>query len=634
MASKPYTHDERQAAIRDSLRRMEPVHMHWRMLEALYRTGAQRELTMLDLNRILPFSVPGSFLRTVNMVLPHISMITNTVVSRDPKFVVIPTGGDEAVVETNARVAKNLLEYFWKRADATNTLRDMTQDMVILGNGFGKVGWSYSETTVDKTPETASLEQSDLLMAAQEVANESGMPIDENTVNDIVKSVSLTEQLVEIDEPYLEYVSPYDILLPANARRLNTARWVAQKIRLPIDELQANPNFNKEARDNLKIDTGFTDPTTMATYENSEEALPKVFTNATVYEFYDMNTRTLSIFQLDSDKALFEGPIPYEHRHSPFVHMRNFSDGGSTIWGFGDMENIAGLQLMINEIMHSELNDLKRVGHKYFINKKAYTAEIGKALQDAKPDTVIPIDLPNNMSMAEVIQPVQRLATPSDNYIMENKLQDYMQKILGVTDFQMGNVASAQRVSGTASAAIEGATTTRALDKLSNVESAAEEIATKMLALCQQFLDNQKAIRIAGPEAPTWLQVTEADIQGEFDIDVEGGSTSAVNPATRARQGQEMLQSIVPMIIQLGYNPEPTLRTALSYMGLNPDNILVKAPVQPVQPMAPTEPQEGMPQGIPQPGMPMAPEGSQQMQDLMNMGGPPVPAATDGTITQ
>ena len=638
-SNKGYSLKDRQAALRDAQRRMEPVHIHWRMLEALYRTGAQRELTMLDLNRILPFPIPGSFLRTVNMVLPHISMIVNSVVSRDPKFVVTPTGGDEQVVERNARIAKNVLEYFWKRTDATSTLRDITQDMIVLGNGFGKTGWSYSETTVDRTPEEQGLEVNDLVMAAQEVAMEQGMPLDENTVAEIVKSVSVTQQLVATDEPYLEYVSPYDVYLPANARRINNTRWIAQRMRLPIEELKSNTMFNSKAVEDIKMDTGYSDPTTIQQYENTDQALPKVFTHATVYEFYDMKNRTLSIFQLDAEEVLYEGEIPYEHRHSPFIHMRNFSDGGSTFWAFGDVENIAGVQLMVNEIMHAELNDLKRVGNKYFINKKVLTPEISKALQDNKPDSVIPIDLPSNISMSEVLTPVNRIATPSDNYVMEAKLQDYMQRILGVTDFQMGNISSASRVSGTAAAAVEGSSTTRALDKLTNVEKAATEVATRLLALCQQFLDTAKAIRIAGPDAPTWLQVTEEDIEGEFSIEVEGGSTSAVNPATRNRQGQEILTQIVPMLAQMGYNPEPTIRTALSYMGLNPDNILVRPapPVMPEQPV-PSPDQSGSmsPSGLPG-GMPAPtgqPIGNDLMSQLMAMGAPPVPGATEGGTLQ
>ena len=577
-----YTLKDKQAAIRDALRRMEPVHVHWRMLESLYRTGAQRELTMLDLNRILPFPVPGSFLRTVNMVLPHLTMIINSVVQRDPKFVVTPVGGDYTVVERNAKVANAVLDYFWKRTDSTSTLRDMTQDMVILGNGFGKTGWSYSEATVDRTAESVELETQDIVTAAQEIAMETGMPLDDATIQEIVSSVSLTQQLVELDEPYLEYVSPYDIFLPANSRRINTARWVCQRLRVSLEDIKSNPLFDKKAVEDIKPDTSYTDPSTYMNYEQQEEALPEAFTHATVYEFYDMKSRTLCVFQMDSEVALYEGPIPYDHRYPPFVHMRNFSDGGNSIWAFGDLENIAGVQLMINEIMHAELNDLKRVGNKYFINRKVLTPELSRALMDNKPDQVIPLDLPNNVGLNEVLQPVQRLATPADNYVMEGKLQDYMQRILGITDFQMGNIGAANRVPGTAAAAVEGAATTRALDKLSNVEKACREVATRMLALCQQFLDSSRAIRIAGPEAPLWLEVSDVDIEGEFSIEVEGGSTSAINPATRARQGLELLQGIVPTLVNLGYNPEPALRQALSYMGLNPDNILVR--VEPPMP--------------------------------------------------
>jgi hypothetical protein len=626
MAKKGYTLKEMQAAVRDANRRMEPIHTHWQMLEALYRTGAQRELTMMDVNRILPFPVPGAFLRTVNMLLPHLSMVINSVAARDPKLIVTPVGGDENVIERNAMLAKNILEYFWKRTDATSTLRDMTQDMVVLGNGFAKVGWSYSETTIDRTAEDMQLEAEDLLNAAQEIATETGAPLDSNTLNEIVESIQLTQQLVESDEPYVEYVSPYDILLPANARRINTARWVAQRLRLPIEELKNNDIFDKKAREDLKVDAGYVDPVTYKAYEEREEGLPQVFQQATVYEFYDMQARTLTVFQEDAEIPLYDGPIPYAHRYPPFVHMRNFSDGGQNIWAFGDVENVAGIQLMINEIMISELNDLKRVGNKYFINSKVLTPEMRKALSENKPDQVIPVDLPNSVGMNEVMVPVQRLATPADNFVMENKLQDYMQRIIGITDFQMGNISAANRVPATAAAAVEGGSTTRALDKMTNVEKCAREIATRMLGLCQQFLDNAKAIRIAGPDAVQWLEVSSNDIEGEFSIETEGGSTQAINPATRARQGSEMIQQIIPALASLGYDPEPALRAALSYMGFNPDHFLVR----PTPPPAPPMP-EGMGGMIPGMEGQLPPEAA-SMAGLQELGAPPVPAATEGGI--
>jgi hypothetical protein len=629
----PYSLYDKQAAVRDALRRMAPVHQHWRMLEALYRTGAQREMTQLDLNRILPFPVPGSFLRTVNMLLPHMTMLVNSIVARDPKFIVTPTDGDPYVVERNGPVAEAVLGYYWRRADATMVLRDMTQDMVVLGNGFCKVGWAYADTTVDRTEEEVADETMGLLAAAAEISAEVGLELDQDSLNEIVEAVSLTDQRVDVDEPYVEYVSPYDILLPADCRRINNARWVCQRLRLPVDELKSNYLFDKQALKDLTADTAYADPASVDHYESQDQGLPEVFAYATVYEFYDLRDRTLCVFQLDAERALYEGEIPYAHRHTPFVHMRNYSDGGSLVWGFGDIENVAGIQLMINEIMVSEINDLKRVGNKYFINKKVLTPELAKALAENRPDQAIPVDLPANMTMNDVMVPVQRLATPADNYIMEEKLQSYVQRILGISDLQMGSMTSASRVPATAAAAVEGATTTRSLEKLVTVERSSREIAIRLLALCQQFMDQEKAIRIAGPNAVTWLQVSSDDIEGEFSIEAEGGSTQALNPMTRARQGLEMLNMVVPALAQLGYDPEPTLRTALQYMGLNADHLLVR-PEAPPQGMGP---EGGAPMGpagpdtVPEPGT--MPGGTNpMMENLAGMGGPPVPAADMGDI--
>lgn len=599
-----YTLKDKQAALRDAIRRMEPVHAHWRVLEALYRTGAQRELTALDAHRILPFPVPGAFLRTVNMLLPHLTLVINSVAARDPKFVITPVGGDPAVVENNGVVAKAVLDYFWKRADATSVLRDMTQDMVILGNAFAKVGWAYSETTRDRTSEEVIVQTDEALAVASEMGYLEGGTFDQEFVDQIVEAVSLTEQIVETDEPYVEYVSPYDIYMPADARRMNTSRWICQRVRLPKDEVEENELFDKKAVEMLRVDTSYADPATLDMLNQEPQNLPPAFAYVTLFEFYDMRDRTLCIFQQDCEHALYEGPIPYAHRFPPFVHMRNFSDGGSTFWGFGDVENVAGIQLMINDIMVAEINDLKRVGNKYFINKKVLTADVTRALQEAKPDQVIPIDLPGNITMNEVLQPVQRLATPNDNYYMEDKLQGYVQQILGISDLQAGSIQAASRVPATAVASLDGAQTTRAMEKMVNVEKASREIGTRILALCQQFLDEGKAIRIAGPNAPTWLQVSAADIDGEFSVEAEGGSTQAINPAARARQGLELLNNVVPAIANLGYDPSNAVRTALTYMGLNPDHLLVRPEPQPMPEQAgmpPMGPEMGMPQagGIP-----------------------------------
>ena len=105
------------------------------------------------------------------------------------------------------------------------------------------------------------------------------------------------------------------------------------------------------------------------------------------------------------------------------------------------------------------------------------------------------------------------------------------------------------------------------------------------------------------------------DIYGEFLVSVEGGSTRAINPATREQQGLRTLGDVVPALVQLGFDPVPALRAALRDLGYDPDVML--RPMQ--QPM----------------GMPEA-EGQQQAnlstgQQIAAMGGPGAPAAAQAT---
>jgi hypothetical protein len=131
-------------------------------------------------------------------------------------------------------------------------------------------------------------------------------------------------------------------------------------------------------------------------------------------------------------------------------------------------------------------------------------------------------------------------------------------------------------MSATAAAVVDGVATLRAQDKLAAVETGVSSIGLRILLLCQEFLDESRAIRIAGPGGAAWLSVSASDIYGEFKVNVEGGSTRALNPATRAQRGIQTLQTVIPVLTQLGYDPTNAVRMALRDMGYDPNYLLVK----------------------------------------------------------
>jgi len=580
---------ECQELVEDAKRRSEPRHNWYRSLELLYRTGRAIPLSENTVTGTVFERLNPADLETINMVLPHINIIVASIVSRDPKPVAVPYAGGE-ITELTARVAEAVTGYWWLRTNATGVLRDMAQDMVILGNGFCKVGWKLVEEEVERDQDEVVREITDVRLADIASSVEQGTDIAPQSV--ISSYVSSTERIVQSDEPFVEYVSPYDIYFPENARRLEESRWIAQRITLPLDEVRSNPSFKntKDVRPDTALESRDQELGRVDSYATEE-----IYDSATIYEFYDMRTRTLTVFQLGMDKALFKGPIPYSHRYSPFVQMRNFADGGNEIWAFGDLENVAALQEKMNEVFTEQVDNMRRSGNKYVAAKDTFDALARDRLESDEPDIVVEVDVPVGQSLRDILIPIPRASLPADVYNAQAKFEDAMRQILGINDFQAGGVG-ADRMSAYAAAVVDGVATLRAKDKQQSVEKAAAQIFNILIRLCQEFMEDSTAIRLVGANGGVWADVDSAVLSGEFDMRVEGGSLSASNPAVRQARAMEMLGTVVPVLGGMGYDTEPALRHIIRDLGYDPDQFMIRPEAVPA-PEAPG--QAGLPAQAP-----------------------------------
>jgi hypothetical protein len=620
MSVKPYELHQAQDLVKDAVQRADRRHERWRVLEALYRTGSVHQAQQITAGKLGEF-LPSLTEQAANMILPHINIIQESVIARDPKLICDPIGGGEAA-EVTRETSEGVLRYFWRRTRATEHLRDATMDAVRLGCGFLKVSWTHIEADMEVDENRARQLLSEALAGEEEAAALEGRAFDEDRIELLKDGVPHSEAKVIRSEPFVEYVSPYDIFVPINARRIETARWVAQRITLPVDEILANPEYDITEDDILR------DGTTVnvadeyqAEWRRQTEDSRGVYGStlaldtATFWEFYDLRTRKMMVFQVNSDRPMYEGDIFWSHRYPPFVHLRNYSATGADFWGFGDIENVANLQGMFNEFMSEQLDNARRAGQKYLVRSSAVTDELIAALETDEHDVVAAINLPQGEPLSEVIVPVFRQALSGDVYAAKAELEEKIRQVLGINDFQAGGLG-ADRMSATAAAVVDGVATLRAQSKIAAVEAAAAQTGNIILLLCQEMLDEPTAIRIGHIAGARWDTVTKEDIYGEFLVFVEGGSTRAINPATREQQGLRTLGEVVPMLAQLGYDPEPALRQALRDLGYDPDYMLIRQ-----------EQPEGAPPGAEQ----EAAGGAPMTSDVMAaMGGPGLPAEMQG----
>lgn len=637
----PYTLDQAQLLVDDAERRGRKRHNMWRALEKLYRTG-QAEGAITEEGQVpgvLWDEVPGLTLDTINFVLPHLSLIMTSVAERDPSHVVEPYAGGPPA-ERGAVVGRKLLSYWWKRTEATEVLRDMVHDAVIVGSGFMKVGWAYDEVEElrdegDLIQELAGLLERDRRDARLAEDRDDG---DLTPLDELVDMIDVTSQRVLADEPYVSYVSPYNIFVPPNARRMSEARWVAERVVLPLDEVQANEAFDSQARDALtsagreahpEQRSDDTHPTTGSDHPE-DDPLAEV----ELFEFYDMRTRTLLVFQRDGGRALYEGDIAYSHRHPPYVHMRNFEDGGTRFWPFGDLENVAAIQRELNDAIYEQMDNWRRSGQKHVVDEDYMTDGLRELLESDVPDISAAVAL-GGRDVREIIQTIEKTPLPPDVYQAVGDLKGAMYEVLGVNDFEAGGVG-ADRMSATAAAVVDGVATMRASDKKAQVEKAAAHAGLQILLLCQEFMDVERAIRVTGltDDTAEWLAVSKRDLIGEYQVSVESGSTSAVNPATRRQQAIEAIGQIIPAMEASGFDSTPMWRLAIRDLGYDPDQVLSRPEPEPEQQAPPQEGAGGpaLPDGMPQPSAMQPGGGNPDLAALAELGGPPVPAGTGGEI--
>lgn len=558
-----YSLRDAQALVDDALRRTRGIHSQWELLERVYATGdvdtvIAESVDPNSTGRALQnlFDVP---LERVNLVLPHLNILIASVGERVPQFVVdpllAPDGYMDEVESDAASAAEDLLRFFWKRTHGTEAVRDMVKDLVVLGPAFCKVGWSFAEGDRPRDPGDVAAELSGLMAAEPDVPEE-----------DLAKRVSLTEQVTVLDEPFIEYVRPHDIFVPEDARNLYQARWVAQRVRKPIDEVRAELDLPKSVE--LKVDRS----ERVSRWESDRDG---VFAYAELFEFYDLRAKRLIVFQLGSDKPLFEGPMPFSHGMAPFVMMRNYQTNPRDFYGFGDLVNIAPLQGMLNEVFTLQVDNMRRAGTKLLVSDDVLTADTREALEDPTHGQIVPLSL-NGRMINDVAMPLPMPALPADLYQASATIQDFMAQTLGLSDFQRG-LSGASRMSGTAASAVEGHSSLRSADKQAEVARGIAAMGQQMLSLAGEMLTDEVAIKVAGVNGAYVRRVAPDMLDGEYLVTVDAGSVTAINPATRQQRAMEMANVLVPLAASNGYDPEPILRQVFRDFGADPDVMLVRA---------------------------------------------------------
>jgi len=565
----------------------------WRHDEG-YETKWRR---MIDLYRGKTYwDVGGIGLPTdrisVNLVFSTINVIAPSVAVNHPKITVVANreeDGDRAVF------VEAIVNYLWRHHDYRKPFRRTVKDFLILGHGWMKVGWKFVEEERERSEDeiggdyaTAQAEVADFGYENPEMAGE--LPTDQE-MQDLIPFTQM--EIVE-DQPFVERISPFDMFIDPEATCLDDAKWIAQRIVRPIEEVRGDKRFRKGVRQNLQADSGL-----KIRWENDDERdqYSDLIQRVTLYEYYDLEEGLISVCADGADDYLLDPtPMPYNFGH-PFVLLRNY-DIPDMFYPMGDVEAIESLQEELNKTRTQMVNHRKRYARKYLYHERSFGPEGREALESDDDGRFVPV-VDENRSLGEVVVPLPQVPLAPEMYNHSSLIENDINTVSGVSEYARGQMPETRRTATEASI-IADAGNARASDKLAMVEICIGEIGRRVVQLMQQYMTRDQMVRITGKDDQQYyVAYTRDDIVGEFDFSVEGGSTQPLNETARRQQAISLMNALAPLVGTV-IDPAELARYVLQFgFGVqNPEKFLVQQ-----QPMGPPEgapPPEG---GVPPQGM-------------------------------
>lgn len=496
----------------------------------------------------------------VNMAFSTINVIGPSVSVNYPKITVNarrPEDGDRATV------TEAIVNYWWRHYGCQPQFRKAVKDKLIIGHGWVKTGYRFVE---------------------EEKVAERDPNVEHNDVLDIEGETNVeTEMVIVEDRPFVERISPFDVYVDPDGTSMDDIKWIAQRVKRPLADVRNDKRYNSNARAEVQ-------PTQYSKYGLDGQQVKQSYTKedsfVEVWEFYDIPKGTMCIFAEGSDKFLVQPTkIPFAFGH-PFVMLRNY-EVPEHFYPLGELEAIEGLQHELNETRTQMMNHRKRFSRKWLYKESAFDPD-GRAMLESDEDNVL-VPVVGDEPLGGVITPMPAVINPPEFYNQSSLIAGDMDRVSGVSDYMRGAMPEIRRTA-TEAAIAQDASNARAADKLAVIELEIAACAGRLVALAQQYMTGTQVARVVGSNAiPLWVQFDRDYIAGEFDFEVEAGSTQPVNESFRRQMALQMVDAMAPFaqagVIDMGALARHVLQFGF---GIKTPEAFLAAP-------APQQPPQGQP---------------------------------------
>lgn len=405
----------------------------------------------------------------------------------------------EPMDDFSSEIHTALFKYWWDQDGAFGKVVSWIKNALIYGTGVAKIYWKTTEKEV----------------TSYEFGQDGKPLLDENG-----EFITNVDTVVDFDDPCLEVVNMYDFFLDPEARNIQDAQWAIHRYYKSFDELESAGYYK-----NLKrLKRYLTSKIEKSPEETERKEL--AFGHAGEYDETVDNIEIWEMWDKDGLTVMAAGEIiireqanPFWHGKKPFIAL-NDSIIPQEFYGKGEIEPVIKLQHALNTIQNQIIDNRTQI----LMNMWKITGEnVDESELIYRPNGVI--HLSNEYEKVEPIIPPDLTGNAQKDVSL---IKSDIQQALGIYDYTKGAETGANKTA-TGIGLVQEAANARFKHKIQLLEEAIKEVGEMVLALYQQFITDEKVIRVVGKKGEEFIRVLPKDIAGEYDCVPEAGSTLMVD---------------------------------------------------------------------------------------------------------
>jgi hypothetical protein len=422
-----------------------------------------------------------------------------------PRLNVYPREGGDI---PGAKVNEKLLDYQWYTLNMKQKLKEWVKQGIMYGVSPIKVTWEFNEARGIDDQRIENIPIFDFLIdpGATNFSNASYC----------VHRTWKTKQELKSDKGY-----EFPIDMEEQTRKLT-------EYEQSIDAVKNRSRDLTSTNKLIKIDEfwGYFDPE-----KNGEE-----------------NIYIITV--ANDDYVLKVQKNPYKHGKYPFVLFNDIVIPNE-LWSMGEIEMLVSLQYELNDIRNQRMDNVTQILRNMpMVDRSAGVKDYeirnwqnGEVLYtNGQPDTRVSFARPPDVTASSY----------NEETLVKGDIQ-YASSVSDMTTF-VGAKNSRSMSQDTATGATIQQEESNAIfkSKLDNLEDSLTELGQLMISNNQQFLTDDRVIRIIGEDGKQELfSIRPDDVRGNYDLIVEAGATQAMNKQIKRVEAVQLNNQLMPFV-QMG----------------------------------------------------------------------------------